>query len=66
MSKYTLEAGRCILRDGKRILTVTRAAVPSDEAHELSPTECDEYARAIVAMLNARRRAAEKFWENGA
>lgn len=53
MSKYTLEAGRCILRDGKRILTVNRVTVPSDEAHELAPYEADDYARRIVQLLNA-------------
>lgn len=61
MNKYTLEAGRCILRDGKRILTVTRPPVPRDMLHELSPAECDEYARHIVMLLNRRDE-----WEDGA
>lgn len=45
MSKYTLDAGRCIVRDGVAFATI-------HGIHPYSPTELDQFARRVVACLN--------------
>lgn len=49
---YTLEAGRCIVRDGVPIATVSRVGSDS-KGHALTPAEVDEFARRVVTALNA-------------
>jgi hypothetical protein len=46
MARYTVEAGRGIVRDGVRILTVQRE-------ESLSPTNADALTHRICSLLNA-------------
>jgi hypothetical protein len=67
MTRYTLEPGRTIARDGRPLVRLDR--VPNLEPEDgstgmfhASPTEADTLAREIVAALNgvaALREAAE-------
>jgi hypothetical protein len=53
--RYTLDAGRCIVRDGVPLVTLHK--VGSDAAgYALTPTEADEFARLVVDALNAYDR----------
>lgn len=46
--KYTLEAGRCICRDGKPFVTIHGVG-------DYQPVDADKFARDVVAAMNGTR-----------
>ena len=52
-SRYALEGGRLILRDGQAVVRLERVDL-GDERYVLSPHETDELAARIVRLLNRR------------
>lgn len=57
--RYTLQAGRTIARDGRPLVRLDRVPIPEGEAEggcsgmfHADPTEADDLARRVVALLN--------------
>jgi hypothetical protein len=58
---YTLDAGRCVCRDGVPLFTLHRVyADKRAGTYTALPHLVDAYARRVVAALNAQERAAEE------
>lgn len=53
-SRYALEGGRVIVRDGQAVVRLERVDL-GDERYALSPHETDELAARIVRLLNGAR-----------
>lgn len=63
MARYTLQAGRLILRDGKRFCTLNGCIDPITGHRDYHPAELDSFARDVVAAMNLKQRHRASYYE---
>jgi hypothetical protein len=62
MPKYELQAGRLILRDGKRFCNLMGCIVPATGERLYDPAELDSFCRDIVAAMNLKPRHRASYY----
>lgn len=57
--KYTLQAGRSILKDDQPFVHIARSTLHSKGGHAFTPVEADAFAREAVTACNAAPAMAQ-------